>query len=123
MFCCLTDNGINMVKAFKILQHDEKTEESKERLSGTEDLLDADNENNDSYDDSEDDANFEEASVIATNEIQQFEEHEEEHGTALATWRRSSCFTHSLQLVVKTCSPVMYQLRVRTTTASLFSEL
>ena len=94
-----------MVKAFKILQHDEKTEESKERQSGT-----------------EDDANFEEASVIATDEIQQFEEHEEEHGTALATWRRSSCFTHSLQLIVKTCSPVMYQLRVRTTTAS-FSEL
>ena len=73
VFRCLTDNGSNMVKAFKILQHDENAEESnsEESQSGTEDLVDADNESNDSHDDSKDDANFEEASVIATDEIQQ----------------------------------------------------
>ena len=103
VFRCLTDNGSEMVKASKILQHDENAENpnSKQTQPDTEDLVDADNESNDSYDDSEDVANFEEASVIATDEIQQFEEHEEEHGTALATWRRSSCFKNSLHLVVR----------------------
>ena len=34
-------------------------------------------------------------------QFQQFEDNEVKHGKALATWRRSSCFTHYLQLVVK----------------------
>ena len=68
MFRCLTDNGSKIVKAFKILQHDKNAENSNSEVSqpGTEDLVDADNESNDSCEDSEDDANFEEASVIGT---------------------------------------------------------
>ena len=102
----MTDNGSNIVKAFKILQSEKSEVGELDSDLGTKDSQEEDEEEMDPEveSDDDDDTNFEEASTAAAHDMKQFEDHEDDHSNALAQlagWTRCSCFTHSLQLVVK----------------------
>ena len=112
IFHCLTDNGSNMIKAFKILASDDETnvEDSDESSESIDQFCNPELEDKSRNDDDlevdgissdeDDDTNFDLASTAASDEIREFEDHEDDHNTALG-WKRCSCLSHTLQLVVK----------------------
>ena len=99
VFCSLTDNGSNMIKAFKLLSFDETDEEESSEVLSENEL---DSEQEDDCDDSDlEDEEMSDGSAKAVDEIKNFDEHEDDHSIAFIGWKRNSCFTHTLQLVVK----------------------
>ena len=101
----ITDNGSNMIKAFKEDQHptdlevdDENTSTSKnqEAAGDVEEDTDQDDSSDDELD--EDDSRAREAKI--DQDTEEFDSKETDHQIAFADYRRISCFAHSLQLVV-----------------------
>ena len=110
----ITDNGSNMIKAFKLLQLQLKTNGESEQLEGLQDeqgLSDSwntdashtmDTGNLDgSLSDTDDDEDMDEPQLqdVYEQEERDFEDVEYEHEMAFVGYRRLSCFAHSLQLV------------------------
>ena len=100
----ITDNGSNMIKAFKEDQYstdlepdDENTNTSKnpEAVADEEDT-DQDNSSDDELD--EDDSKARETTI--DQDTEDFDSKETDHQIAFADYKRISCFAHSLQLVV-----------------------
>ena len=83
-----------------MLSFHETDEEESSELSENE--LDSDSEQEDDCDDSDlEDEEMSDGSAKAVDEIKNFDEHEDDHSIAFIGWKRNSCFTHTLQLVVK----------------------
>ncbi|XP_065895985.1 E3 SUMO-protein ligase ZBED1-like [Dysidea avara] len=103
----ITDNGSNMVKAFKILQLQQK-ENMQSEGDDEEDFELCDTDNVDVLDTgSLDDSLPDQEKTIEESHQQdmyeqerEFDENEFEHEIAFVGYRRLSCFAHSLQLVV-----------------------
>ena len=104
IFRSFTDNGSNMVKAFKELSNEGESVEIEEDESLTE-LTDADLEGNKFDDGLSEDSDSEDLdepeATTAEDQMKEFEQHENDHAVTLVGWKRNSCFTHTLQLVVK----------------------
>lgn len=116
----ITDNGSNMIAAFK--QHqlgdenpdnaaDADFEEMEVDLVEDEDDKEAD----EVEDDSED--------TLSQEEVQDFEECEHNHIAAFAGFQRTSCFSHMLQLVVKEFDNRKSQKRVLSRVHKLVSKV
>ena len=109
IFRALTDNGSNMIKAFReielCLQEDSQDSSSSESSGpGDSEDEDSDSEDEDLDSDDEDSDLEKENYVTVEDEIKEFEECEEDHKQALlesVEWKRNGCFIHTLQLVVK----------------------
>ena len=110
LFRVLTDNGSNMVVAFK----DQITSKVNIESVGDDDAehcyIDVDPGNSDESDildepieyDSEHDSDVEiDGEQAASTDIFNFEQQENEHAMAFNSYKRISCFIHTLQLVVK----------------------
>lgn len=83
-----------MVKAFKELSYEDESEsmEDDEEISMTSEP---------EGDVSDEDSDLDEIEEIASvDQVNDFDEHENDHATALVGWKRNSCFIHTLQLVV-----------------------
>ena len=93
----LTDNGSNMVAAIKAqLVAEEREDET--------DNTDLDDDHTDEIDidsDPLDSSNDKEDSRLIHQDLENFEECEDEHNIAFFGFKRSSCFSHTLQLVVR----------------------
>ena len=92
----ITNNGSNMIKAFK---DDQQSTDSEVAIDeeNMEDLEAATDEDDDSSDD-EDDSNSKDRMV--NEDTEDFDVNEIDHENAFADYKRISCFAHSLQLVV-----------------------
>lgn len=109
----ITDNGSNMIKAFKEDQYstdlepdDENTNTSKnpEAVADEEDT-DQDNSSDDELD--EDDSKARETTI--DQDTEDFDSKETDHQIAFADYKRISCFAHSLQLVVTHFDKVLFK--------------
>ena len=99
----LTDNGSNMIKAFREwldelqeadedLGEDEAEEKSETQSGGNSpSSMESDDENGEEFD----------GTSEAEKDIDDFDQNEVEHNTAFILHKRLSCFSHSLQLVVR----------------------
>ena len=103
IFRILTDNGSNMVAVFKnrslhMLGYADSTyEEDAEYEFITDSEV---NDTEDEEDDEDSDVQFDSEQCMS-NEILNFEQTEENHNEAFMSYKRISCFIHTLQLVVK----------------------
>ena len=99
VFRSLTDNGSNMIRAFNLLQNksmdlSQKVAENVEEMEELED-------ENVKLDEEIEEVEVDENAEFAVADMREFEQCEMDHGNALATWKRISCFAHTLQLVVE----------------------
>ena len=103
IFHILTDNGSNMVAAFKnrSLQSLGYADSTNEEDAEYEFITDSEvNDTDDEEDDEDSDVQFDSEQWMS-NEISNFEQTEENHNEAFMSYKRISCFIHTLQLVVK----------------------
>ena len=99
LFRILTDNGSNMIAAFKkgVSEMEEESQDV-ESEGEVEDGVQI----QDLFDLADFEAEFEEEEApTSVIEIANFESCEMEHRIAFTGWKRLSCFVHTLQLVVK----------------------
>ena len=97
----ITDNGSNMVKAFKEVANEVYDEEEPQGLH--EYSAESESETDDDDDASEmegNDGGSTDFSKTIDDELEDFEEKEDEHQTTFSSYNRISCFAHLLQLVV-----------------------
>ena len=95
----ITDNGSNIMKAFKEMKEEaaDEVEDNKQSLIHSKEFEnEADTEDDDENDMEGDGA----GANIIDNELEDFEANEEEHQTTFSGYNRISCFAHLLQLVV-----------------------
>ena len=99
----LTDNGSNMIAAFKEWVHSRGggSEEEEEDSSQSPDASPS-GETSDDADSEEDPDTFDQTSTSsdATKEMEDFDQQELEHDIAFSDQKRLGCFSHTLQLVV-----------------------
>ena len=104
VFRILTDNGCNMIAAFKgdiHLQNDDQEFENDLAIEVNSNSSDSENEDVEDEDEEEvavEDALPEEPCVERA--LEDYDDHETQCDIALTIYRRVSCFTHTLQLVV-----------------------
>ena len=90
----LTDNGSNMIAAFK----EQTNIEGEEELTTESDL----DEESDDESDNEMEEDDDDLDLDSDTEVENYEQCEELHNIAFVGYKRTSCFVHTLQLVVKT---------------------
>jgi len=102
IFCILTDNGSNMVAAFKnrmlqLLDYADTTneEDAESETTTNSEVNNSEDEKNDDKDtESTSDMEFDSEQCIS-NEISNFEQTEENHNEAFMSFKQISCFIHS----------------------------
>ena len=99
IFRSLTDNGSNMIKAFRQFHEmeleDDSSDVSVDECMDSEDNGDCDNVDSDSEKENDIDE------IPTEDEIKEFQQCEKDHRQAFSKWKRNSGFVHTLQLVVK----------------------
>ena len=99
----LTDNGSNMIAAFKEWMHSrDGGSEEEEQDSSQSPAASPSGETLDDADSEEDPDTFDQTSTSsdATKEMEDFDQQELEHDIAFSDQKRLGCFSHTLQLVV-----------------------
>ena len=104
----ITDNGSNMVKAFKLAQvaamNESEDTGSPEEESSREDDEEGDEQEEEEEEEEEEDYDDDAFENMNDEEVAEFDEEEANHTSAFARqgFKRLGCFSHTLQLVVAT---------------------
>ena len=115
IFRILTDNGSNMVAAFK--EHEVESSQADNEASDESDdeILLLDEDCKEPLDDDCEDDSTTNTRLTIESEVNDFELAEESHQTVFDSYRRLSCFIHTLQLVVNSnvlgCIPTVSKAR------------
>ena len=96
----ITDNGSNMIKAFKEEKADYNEAEGEQATELDKDEMELDDDDDDDDDESEKE-DKDKFNKTIEDEMEEFDINEDEHQTMFASFNRISCFAHSLQLVVQ----------------------
>lgn len=123
--CILTDNGSNMVAAFKKHHHTDHRRETVNDIEEQQNELEVTEETNESeLDEEPEDENSNDNDLsVPEEDIQEYEDQESEHDIVFCYYKRSSCFAHTLQLVVRTFDQNSASISMMNTVHKLVSKV